>query len=242
MKGSEPSLYRVQFDLPDITHLTCDEQHAVFKELSIQAGLNLSYTALTWHEVLTWYGYSATVVLSEKASAFSYEDMYTHALGVAIADRALRDETRRYNAAVTYALKDEITQLEPLEGRGTQDALNRVHKKWWRYQTTLKRLTDIGESGAVAPLLVPGIETSGAKCYPAPVIGDVKGFDMSSCMMVRIEPQHRVGRRIAQIVGRENGFIQPSFDFGMIMNDIRRGVAEIEREMPVEMAASASDS
>ena len=221
IKGSEPSLYHIDFKVPDLPHLSAEEQDDFYKELSIQAGLQLSFTALTWHEILTWYGFSALRVLSEKSSAFSYEDMYTHAVGIAVAEQALRNNELPYNQAVTVALTSEVAKLEPLDGSGTQDALNRVHESWWRYQRTLKRATDIGESGYVAPLLVPGLEHEDPAMYPAPVLTCFMGVELSECITVDIQPVHKAGKFIASMVGRESGMVNPIEDFSMIMTNIR---------------------
>ena len=48
-----------------------------------------------WHEIATWYGWSATGVFSEKASAFSPEDLYSNMLGIKIAGGIIRTRAAR---------------------------------------------------------------------------------------------------------------------------------------------------
>ena len=78
---------------------------------SIEEVLNLAGSVAldltTWHEILTWYNFSAVPFYTEKGSAFSPEDAFSNQMGIALAKkavmRALRDRTT-YSDAMTEEL------------------------------------------------------------------------------------------------------------------------------------------
>ena len=54
-------------------------------------GPYMAYTMVTWHEILTWFGYKSVGIVPEYHSSFSWEDTYSNLLGTVLAARALRD-------------------------------------------------------------------------------------------------------------------------------------------------------
>ena len=44
----------------------------------------IAFRLSIWHEIATWYGWSATALFPERASAFSLEDLYSNLLGIKI--------------------------------------------------------------------------------------------------------------------------------------------------------------
>ena len=45
----------------------------------------IAFQLSTWHEIATWFGWSALSIFPEEASAFSPEDLYSNLLGIRIA-------------------------------------------------------------------------------------------------------------------------------------------------------------
>jgi hypothetical protein len=224
---SEPSRYHLSVRYPcEVEAMTAQERADFEHDLSVRLALVTSYAALTWHEMLTWYGFSAVPGFSEKQSAFSSEDMYTHIVGIAVARRALEDAERPFDEAVTVALKTEIDALEPMNRKDTKAAVNEVKGIWWRYARTLKRFTDIGESGSLEPWLVDGFPCANPARYQVPDLRDIRGVDMTAFVTLEIEPVVRDAHKIFAAVRREGGRIEPVVDYPMIMTDIRNQMKE----------------
>lgn len=94
----------------------------------------LDHQAGIWHEIATWYGWSATP-FPERPSAFSPEDIYSNLVGAKIAGTVIRRHTPptelAYDVAVTALLKDALTRLGPLPRAATRRAFEYVDGIWW---------------------------------------------------------------------------------------------------------------
>ena len=225
LKCSEPTLYRLSFSYPESWPLLPPEQreaHAL--ELSILTGQQVAYTALTWHEILTWYGFKSTKVLPEKESAFSLEDMPTHALGIRIAGQALRDAGRPFNQAVEQAMRETMRELGIVDGSRTQEALDRTKGRWWVFGRGLKRYPYVGhESGYLVPWLVEGLPYSGA-VEPArlhlPGFGPLDGIDYAGFLTVEIDPQVWAARKFRPLLSGGSSYVRPDQDFRVLVQAI----------------------
>ena len=245
---SEPSRYHIRIQYPAaVASMSEAMQDELRDALSVELALTLSYTALIWHEMLTWYGYSASQVLSEKQSAFSYEDMYTHAVGIAVAKTALQDDSQNYDKAVQVALKAEMQRLGCGNRTATRAALSVVHKRWWRYNRGLKRYTEIGTTAPLQPWLVVGDASVSPVGYAAPSLSNVAGFDFRDRVEIRLEPVVRQGDRVLAALGRAKGPIIPRDDFPLIMTAIRKemiaihGEAVLDPDLPAEQHQADHD-
>jgi len=102
----EPSVYQVTLAYPENwATMPRDERDRVAFEVATALAQHCAYTSLTWHEVLTWFGYKTLYVLSEFESAFSWEDTFSNLLGTHLAVQALRDPDRSFDDAMTKLLK-----------------------------------------------------------------------------------------------------------------------------------------
>ena len=84
---------------------------AVAREIAFAMGPYLTYTTVTWHEMLTWYGFKCIGLPVEFASAFSWEDSYSNLLGTILeklGDR--RAAADQYRAALSLARGFEPAQ------------------------------------------------------------------------------------------------------------------------------------
>jgi hypothetical protein len=88
-----------------------------------------------WHEIATWYGWSATGVFSEKASAFSPEDLYSNLLGIKIAGgiiftRAARTD-QLFNANMGEWMESVFKRLDAVPAEAGKGAAQYVDQVWW---------------------------------------------------------------------------------------------------------------
>lgn len=123
-----------------------------------------AYLLLTWHEVLTWFGYRTVFLFPEKVSAFSYEDTTSHLVGVEAGAAALASDAP-WNAAVDQALAGQFAALGAVPRDGTWAAFASVEGRWfdprsaWPSNAFVKRRDlDLGFDGqGMRPWLAPGV-------------------------------------------------------------------------------------
>lgn len=93
------------------------------------------YQMSIWHEMATWYGWSALPLFPERISAFSPEDLYSNALGIrlaagVIAVRAAVNDTS-YNRTIDRWTRTALRDLGALDRSGGVAAADRVDGLWW---------------------------------------------------------------------------------------------------------------
>ena len=222
-----------------------DKEH-ITREVSLQLGQYLAFTATTWHEMLTWYGYQTMAVFPEFASAFSWEDIYSNLLGTYLSVIAMRNTEVDFNRAMTAALDEELKKLGGLSGRQARDAAEMMRGKWFEGNlsvTMKKRNLDIGlDDGYITPITVPGFcKTEQVVLYPVPS-SDVSHYGFS--IDYEILPREYEKKKLLRIVypGRSGKTIKPAIHFAPIMARIRENAVRRfgpEVDTPYEYGGSA---
>ncbi|MHC4365646.1 MAG: DUF4056 domain-containing protein [Planctomycetota bacterium] len=228
----ELSKYKVRFVYPkDWKDLPRTSRERIANEISYSVGPYLAYSALTWHEILTWFGVHFVGVEPEFNSAFSWEDSFSNLLGTELAVRALQDDRHSYDKAMTLAIEAELAKLGVQSKSTAIRASERMRGKWFEGNMlvdTKKRNFDIGLDGYVTPTLVPGVqecERARAVSYPAPRPAvDKYGFSME----LEIEPREWEKEEILKTVylGAGAKKIYPEEHFPWIMERIKREAME----------------
>ena len=83
-------------------------------EYAIRLAEWLAFELSIWHEIATWFGWSALSGFPELASAFSPEDLYSNLLGTRLAGQALRGI-----ATAAIDLPNSTATIENFNGIGT---------------------------------------------------------------------------------------------------------------------------
>ncbi len=183
----------------------------------------ITFQLSIWHEIATWYGWSAVPGFSEKASAFSPEDLYSNLLGIKLVRGvAVRRSARSeylYNRNLTVWLARGLEFLQPVPKEVTRDALRAVDGLWWDSSTRLPdpRLVlrrSFEYRDPVMPWLVPPLrapESLKAACgeepdpLPLPLVTRALGLDIDDFVRLEIEvddnlaaqePFRTMGRKI----------------------------------------------
>ena len=163
LKQVEPSVYHVDLTVPEYwTDLDRGQQERIAREISRELGQYLAWTGLTWHEILTWFGYRFKAYKSEFPSAFSWEDSYSNLLGTHIGVAALRDEERPFSEAVAQRLEWWLAELGVQSAQASRQAAESVRDRWyssgWFSTKVHERNFDVGlDDGSVTPRRIPGI-------------------------------------------------------------------------------------
>jgi Protein of unknown function (DUF4056) len=228
LQGMPPSILHLSFQYPsDWDSISPEDKDKLIAEASIRIGQRLAILQATWHEIITWYGY-ASFLVSEKTSAFSYDDMCSHMVGAYVASYALHDTTRDYDAAVTYYLNRELDML----GRATVDqcrqAIKAVRGKWWYPGIGRERKRDLCNVFAdktITPWLVPGMDfctNDKPYLYTLPTLKNVNGRDLRDLCHVEIQPNTVAWKRMQIAVGLPGQTVDPDRDFPAIFVELRK--------------------
>jgi hypothetical protein len=201
---------------------------AIARDIALAMGPYLTFTTVTWHEILTWYGFKCIGLPVEFASAFSWEDTYSNLLGTIVGVRAMQDPKHTYNEAVTIAIDEEMRKLGIQPARVCKQASDSVRGKWFTGNIALfvdmkKRNFDVGlDDGFVTPTVVPDMP----QCpdvqpvsYPVPDLSLLEEYGFS--MSMEIEPHEWEKTKILRVVQQEKR-INPQVHFPLFMDDIRR--------------------
>ncbi len=223
--------------------LSKDEQSRIAREVALAMGPYLTYTMVTWHEIITWYGFQCIGLPTEYASAFSWEDSYSNLLGTILATRALQDREHTYNQAMKIALDEEMAKLGVQPAKFSKQMSESVYGDWYKgrmsmFVTMRRRNFDIGlNDGMVTPTLLPnatGCEGAEPVSYPVPTLDALSQYGFSA--HVEIQPREWEKNQVLRIVypNKEGKRIFPTEHFPIIMAQIRK---EAEAKYGPEMVA-----
>lgn len=225
IKSREPSLYVVRLRYPDFwKSLPAAEKQRVARELSIRLGQRMAMLMVTWHEVLTWHGYKASGILSEQQSAFTYDDTGTHAFGVLVGGRALRD-SREWDQAVTAAMTTRLRELGAVGASETSLAAQWVEGTWWSGFEPLKRHVESGLDRPFDAWIVRGLPfCPGAvpNRYQLPEMADVLGADFRGLVRIDIDPKVSQSGDITRAIPGNPSLIDVDQHLPLILEQIRR--------------------
>ncbi len=224
----EPAIYTMTIKYPkNWDQLSEYQQQAIAREISIALGQNLAQQTTIWHEIVTWYGYASTGLLSEQPSSFSWEDSYSDLLGTKLGAMALQENTTPYNEAMTEIIHRELSKLDPQPAETAKEATRTIDGKWFsgRYPflSMKKRNFDVGyDDQAISPFRVPGIcpDAEPVLCeVPKLDTLDQYGFNASLQMM----PKESERQDILKIISpdKDTDTLEPKQHFPVIIAHIR---------------------
>jgi hypothetical protein len=101
----------------------------------------VAFQLSVWHEIVTWYGWSATGIFSEQASSFSPEDLYSNTFGIKLSGvliygNAVGSEVL-YNESMNVALPKLLLRLGAVPGPVAAQAAEAVDGVWWNSKLDL---------------------------------------------------------------------------------------------------------
>lgn len=172
---------------------------------ALRGAARASYLIWTWHEAITHEGHSTFLLISERGSAFGYDDMTSHAVGLAIGSATLADE-RPFNEAATEHLASQLEELGVVSRDECAEVVGSLEGVWWERSGPLMREFDAGlASGRMGVRLVPGVAACpGARPAELPVPFGAGASDptLQPKVEITIQPGTGAGRSIAKRLGR----------------------------------------
>ena len=89
--GTDHSSLEFRLHYPDWwKQLSAPERAELTDALALRIGQQAAYALQTYHELQTWYGYRYIPFFAEWDSAFCYDDMVSHLVGVRMAGAAMQ--------------------------------------------------------------------------------------------------------------------------------------------------------
>lgn len=243
----EPSLYFITLTPPaDWDRLDDIERERIARDVSRELAQYVAFSALTWHEILTWFGYQPRPHKSEFPSAFSWEDTYSNLLGVHIAGEGLRDTGNSFNVTVTIALDRWLRELggQPAKvgARATRTMDGTWYSRRWFSTKVWMRNFDLGQDdGCVTPTLIPAVSGCGeAEPLPlaVPTLESLARYGFSAKVEIegRVWEQKRIRKALSAEGCVVTGRLDPVVHFPLLVNYLRRDNEKMLRASHREVA------
>lgn len=222
-RAHEPSTYRVELCYPEgWDALSVDDRQRLSDELAIRVAQRVAFDAMTWHEIITWYGYKSTIVIPESNSAFTHDDTTSHALGIELAAEAIRTG-RDFDLELSRLLDGAMDELGAVDEEDLKRAMSRVEGSWYDSISGPKvRMLDIGTGdGLIEPWIVEGF---GDEMYIFDIahLDQIEGRDFSRFCRVSIDPNVLEGFKLREVIGEDREYIYPETDYPILIEDIAR--------------------
>jgi hypothetical protein len=224
----EPAEYHVSMTYPDYwNQLGMEERQRIAREVAIDLGQHFAHLSTIWHEIVTWYGYASTGLLSEKASSFSWEDGYSDLLGSKLAAAVLRDNTKTFDDGMTDIIVRELAKLDPQPVETAKKATDIIEGKWFSgrfpFLSMKRRNFDVGfDDGYISPFRVPGLDGGvPAELGRVPTLDALRRDGFS--VRLTLTPKESERKDILRIVSPHNKekTLEPEEDFPVIVQHIR---------------------
>lgn len=233
VRGIDPSRHHITLNLTESWQADLGrprrEQTPELDAALIDTALRAAWIAMTWHEIITWYGYKSTGVFPEDRSAFTYDDVPSHAVGLEIARQVLEqriEDVDHFNQFVTAELTRVLQDLDPVSPDDTDRAADLVEQVWWESARPKRMYLDIGmASGCITPWLVPDMDVCAddePRVFNVPQLRDALRSDGRPLVRIEIEPRIWESRAIRASIPGEPDRILPYRDFPHMIEHIRR--------------------
>jgi hypothetical protein len=183
----------------------------------------VSYHSSIWHEMLTWKGLHFALIEPEHESSFSWEDLYSNALGAKLAVEALQNgrlSTQEYNQAMTRLIRKELDQLQVVPKERAIEIFESARGTWFTSDRLMKRNMDIGyDDGLITPCLIPGFTDEEPVSLPLPTFDGLQEYGIR--VTYTISSAYLQNGTLKQMAG-VNSDVEPIKHFPIIMKKIEQ--------------------
>ena len=209
----EPDVFRVE--LADGSTLSDEDRRTVARAV---AG-RVAYLMTTWHEVATWHGYKGMGLITERPSAFSYDDAASHMVGVAAAQEALKNNPQLddFDQAATQALSRQLTEMGVTDTERAQRYVDSVDGRWYADDQPQLRVIHMGLSDE--PLFARTLGDGEPFIWTFASTEHVAGQSIDAWYDARIDLKLNERNTILAAAGRtdaEDDLIHPKRDFPVL--------------------------
>jgi len=232
--NADPSVYYVSVTYPaNFNSLPEGERQRIIDEVSLELAQYFTWQMISWHEVITWFGYKVAGVIPQFVSAFSWEDPYSNLVGTRLGAQAVGMNGTNFNDAMTSCLEMELMRLGCVSEGDAYAASEKMEGIWFEDSLlgvkVVLRNFDMGYDAdrCVTPALVPSA-CAGAEplCYPVPQLttAEKHGFKV----WLELSPREYMQGKYLSILypNGKRGNVIPSVHMPILLDYIRKQAAE----------------
>ncbi len=194
------------------------ERQRIARDIALKIGPVVGYNSSLYHEMLTWKGAKFFLIEPEFKSSFSWEDIYSNAMGAWIATDAIK-AGGSFNSTFTRLLDQELKRMEVVSRSKARQITESVRGKWYTHASLIKKNMDSHVDDDISPCIVPGYTTAEPIHYPLP---NLDGIDKYG-----IKVKYTIGSfflengTLKRIAGTTSA-LEPLKDFKPIMLNIQQ--------------------
>ena len=239
--AAEPDLYHLTLTPPpawtgfDEDHVPAEiDQH--LREASSEIAGRIAYLMTTWHEVATFFGYKGMGLVTERPSAFSFDDAASHRVGVIVGMRALRgtDSTQAFDEHATRELKKYLVELGAVAADEVVERSKSVEGRFWDGDQPAFRVVDLGLDGV--PLQAYVTDDEEPMIWDWPEDFQIDGYPISALFSVQVELNLMEADKILAAIGnKQDSMVDPRADFPQLHQYIEASM----EEQQIKVAADA---
>lgn len=228
LETSKPTRIHLQFSYPPGWERDTNGPNQMLKEeVAFRIAQKATWYLGIWHEMAQWYGYRSMVVISERPSAFTHDDVTAHLVGLRVVEAAWRQRRDApFDDAVTRALEQQLEELGAVSARRTHQKIHRMRGRWWSYLWGPERrhLEHWTEQGELHPWLAAN--SAGGKgrwgepmsLPPWEQAGDIS---LSDFVRIRIEPNIWSEQRVLTAADTRERLLCPREHFPLIKQSVQ---------------------
>lgn len=194
------------------------QRQQIAHEIAIKVAPVVGYNSSLYHEMLTWKGAKFFLIEPELKSSFSWEDLYSNAMGSWLATAAI-EAGGNFNTTFTRLLNQELTRLEVVPRAQAKQITESVRGKWYTYSSLMKKNMDSYIDDDISPCIVPGYSKSKPHHYPLPNLDGIEKYGIG--IKYTISSFFLENGTLKRIAGTKSA-LEPLKDFKPIMINIQK--------------------
>lgn len=212
---------KVEFDFPaDWDKTPRSEREKIAHEIALKIAPLVGYNSSLYHEMLTWKGAKFFLIEPELKSSFSWEDIYSNAMGAWVATNALaKADGVGFNRTFTRLLDQELQRLQVVSKDKAEKITQSVEGKWYTSSSLMKKNMDSHLDNDISPCIVPGYTNAPPITYPLPTLDGIEKYGIG--VKYTVTSMFLENGTLKRIAGTDDA-LQPLKDFKPIMENIQR--------------------
>jgi hypothetical protein len=212
---------KVQFDYPANWDKTPKAQREkIAHEIALKIAPLVGYNSSLYHEMLTWKGAKFFLIEPELKSSFSWEDIYSNAMGAWVATDALaKADGVGFNRTFTRLLDQELQRLQVVSKAKAEKITQSVEGKWYTSSSLMKKNMDSHLDNDISPCIVPGYTNAPPITYPLPTLDGIEQYGIG--VKYTVTSMFLENGTLKRIAGTSDA-LEPLKDFKPIMENIQR--------------------
>ena len=203
------------------------EKEKIAREAGATIGPVVGFYSTLWHEMLTWKGTHFLLIEPLHESAFSWDDLYSNAVGAKLAAEAFRNgdiEVRSYNEAMTTLIDEEMARLQMVSTKEAKEITRSVKGEWYTGGSLIRRNMDAGfDDGMISPSIIPGYTNEPPISIPLFTLDGLKQYGIKATYTIKSSyGEARTLKKMANV----NSEVEPIRDLPIILKQLEQEAIE----------------